>query len=114
MRSLRTRLFVLLLGVFLLAWLIGITGIAMYVKREDTGLWDRTLTDVAQEVLLSLPKDLGRSSEEGSPHLGLTHTHAGTRRDIDFQVWIISNHQNVLRSPGAQEAPLKPDFVDGY
>lgn len=115
MRSLRLRLFVLLLGTFVAAWAVALFYLGVQQTRERNSLLNRTLGDIAREVLLSMPADVHRLS--GTTGLRLATPpppKSGKMTRMLFQVWIKQRREVVVRSPGMSTAPLKPDFSDGY
>jgi len=116
MRSLRTRLFFVLLATFFLAWAIALTFLGVQLQRDRTGLWDRELGHVGRELLLSMPSDIRQLS--GATNLSLGEAAPPKSQkigDLGFQIWIKPRREVVVRSPGASSsAPLKPDFSDGY
>ena len=115
MRSLRSRLFFVLLGAFVVAWAIGLSTIGIQLTRERTGLWDRELGDVAREIMLSMPSDVRLLS--GAANLKLKEDPPRSLRKMGrlrFQLWIKSRREIVVHSATATGEPLKPDFADGY
>lgn len=115
MRSLRWRLFVVLLGVFVIAWAVTLSCLGMQLARERTGVWDRSLGDIGREILLSMPSDIRQLSGASNLHLAeADHTWSKRHGTLSFQVWIKTRRDNVVRSPGSSLGPLMPDFADGY
>ncbi|SFS20134.1 HAMP domain-containing protein [Dyella sp. OK004] len=115
MHSLRSRLFVVLLGVFVIAWAITLICLGMQFARERTGVWDRSLGDIGREILLSMPSDIRQLSGASNLHLAEANPPRALKHGtLSFQVWIKTRRDNVVRSPGSSPGPLKPDFVDGY
>lgn len=107
--SLKIRLLLALLLTILLNWAIWFVLQAVEMGRQQTGLWDAKLKDLAQTVLLSLPGPMSppgdtpgyRLPERMTPHMDNTV----------FQVWHLTpGHGPVLRSPAAPVQPLQADF----
>lgn len=116
MRSLRARLFFVLLGTFAAAWAIALAFLGVQITSERSGIWDRMLGDVGRQILLSMPGDVRLLS--GATNLRLAQTpplHKPDKWDkLSFQVWVKPRREVVVRSPEASPAALKPDFIDGY
>jgi signal transduction histidine kinase len=120
MRSLRSRLFVMLLAAFVVAWAIALACLGLAFRRDQSGLRDRLLADIGSEVLRSMPGDVRGLSgaanlrpRENLPSQADGESHTLKGRFI-FQLWIKPRRDLVVRSPSAPAAPLKPDLVDGY
>jgi signal transduction histidine kinase len=118
MRSLRLRLFIVLLATFAVTWGITLTILGVQFSRERTGVWDRNLDDVAREILVSMPADVSRL--DGNANLRLPGDAApppgrhGKLGRMVFQVWIKDRRHLVVHSQDPFRAPLRPDFVDGF
>ena len=118
MRSLRRRLFIVLLAIFVVAWGITLTCLGVRYSRERTGLWDSNLNDIAREILVSMPADVSRL--DGNANLRLPE-HSAPARDrhgklgrLIFQVWIKQRQHLVVHSLEPFRQPLRPDFADGF
>ena len=116
-RSLRRRLFVVLLAIFVAAWGVTLTCLGVRYSRERTGLWDSSLNDIAREILVSMPADVSRL--DGNANLRLPEQAAPPDRHgklgrLIFQVWIKDRHHLVVHSLEPFRAPLRPDFTDGF
>jgi signal transduction histidine kinase len=115
MRSLRVRLFVVLLGTISAVWVISLFCLAQQFSRDSSGWRDQTLGDIARQILLSMPGDVRLLS--GATNLRLREApppKAAKIGELIFQVWIKSRREVVVRSPNSSSAPLRPDFTDGY
>lgn len=118
MRSLRLRLFIVLLATFAVAWGITLTILGVQFSRERTGLWDRNLDDIAREILVSMPADVSRL--DGNANLRLPDEAApppgrhGKLGRLIFQVWAKNRRHLVVHSLDPFRAPLRPDFADGF
>ena len=118
MRSLRRRLFIVMLAIFVVAWGITLTGLGVRYSKERTGLWDSNLSDIGREILVSMPADVSRL--DGDANLRLPeHTapppeHRGKLGRLIFQVWIKDRHHLVVHSLDPFRVPLRPDFQDGF
>ena len=69
MRSLRLRLFIVLLATFAVAWGVTLTILGVQFSREHTGVWDRNLDEVAREILVSMPADVSRLDSDANLRL---------------------------------------------
>lgn len=118
MRSLRTRLFVVLLGAIAVAWMVLLAVLAQQFSHESSGWRDRSLGDIGRNILLSMPSDVRLLSGAANLRLGDAVSPAtgkvGKVGNLAFQIWIKPRREVVMRAPGASAAPLKPDFADGY
>jgi len=117
-RSLRRRLFIVMLAIFVVAWGITLTCLGVRFSKERTGLWDSNLNDIGREILVSMPADVSRL--DGNSNLRLpAHTapppeHRGKLGRLIFQVWIKDRHHLVVHSLDPFRVPLRPDFLDGF
>jgi len=114
MRSLRSRLFFVMLGTFVVIWAITLACLGVQMSRERTGLRDRALGDIGRQILLSMPSDVRLLSGATNLRHAESMPTSGKFGTLLFQVWIKARHEVVVRSPGGSSVPLKPDFVDGY
>ena len=118
MRSLRRRLFVVMLAIFVVAWGVTLTVLGVRYSKERTGLWDSNLSDIAREILVSMPADVSRL--DGNANLRLPEhsapppEHRGKLGRLIFQVWIKDRRHLVVHSLEPFRMPLRPDFVDGF
>ena len=118
MRSLRLRLFIVLLATFAVAWGVTLTILGVQFSREHTGVWDRNLDEVAREILVSMPADVSRLDSDANLRLPDDAApppgrHGKLGRMI-FQVWIKDRRHLVVHSAEPARAPLLPDFADGF
>ena len=111
MRSLQSRLIAAVLLVVFLFWAAWLGFQATLRSRDNTGLWDATLSEIAKEILLSLPSNL--EDVAGRPTLALPPSASFKGEMASYQVWV-RREQSALRSPGAPAMPLQPDFRDGF
>ncbi len=118
MRSLRLRLFIVLLVTFAVAWGITLTILGIQFSRDRTGVWDHNLDDIAREILVSMPADVSRL--DGDANLRLPNDAMpppeghGKLGRLVFQVWIKDRRHLAVHSAEPARAPLRPDFIDGF
>ncbi|MFE8601481.1 ATP-binding protein [Archangium violaceum] len=109
MKSLRLRLFlVVMLSVFVCCgfW---VAVFARQVPLEQTGWWDRLLKEAATELLLSLPDNLPALSGAPSSFPAIPESYPGD--DFMFRVW--ARGREVIRSPNALLLP-RAESTDGF
>jgi len=117
-RSLRRRLFIVMLAIFVVAWGVTLSCLGVRYSRERTGLWDSSLNDIAREILVSMPADVSRL--DGNANLRLPEKsapppdHRGKLGRLIFQVWIKDRHHLVVHSLDQFRQPLREDFTDGF
>ncbi|MDH5823315.1 ATP-binding protein [Luteimonas sp. RD2P54] len=115
MRSLRARLLVVLALVVLAAWAIWFGCQYQHMTRQQSGLLDRSLRSIAEQILLSLPGDIEASG--ASPRLRLPREAAaltGKFDNLHFQVWEVARGEGIVASSQAPAGPMRADFSDGY
>jgi len=115
LRSLRARLFVTLLTLLAVAWVALGAYLCVQFAQARSGSMDHGLDEVARVVLLSMPSDISHISSASS-NLSLEDGDARPEKldDLSFEVWAKSRREVVVRSAGAPQGALKPDFTDGY
>jgi signal transduction histidine kinase len=117
-RSLRRRLFVVMLTIFVVAWSVTLTCLGVRYSRERTGLWDSGLNDIGREILVSMPADI--RVLDGNANLRLPDSAApppdrhGKLGRLIFQVWVKDRRHLVVHSLDPFRTPLRPDFEDGF
>jgi signal transduction histidine kinase len=113
-RSLRTRLFLVLLLPFVGAWLIAMIVLGTAFMRERIGDWEDDLVAIAVEVMSAMPADLpALSAGPRLTPLPVDRTGVNDVDDIEFQVWVKDRREAIVLSSRSTGEPLKPDFVDG-
>ena len=113
--SLRKRLFLALLAIFVIAWICAAVYISAEMMRDRGGLRDRWLVDVAQEILLSMPSAVVQFKATDNLQLGEERMPATEKMGrMNFQVWSKAGRVLAVRSSNAPAPPLKPDFADGF
>ncbi|WP_407353619.1 ATP-binding protein [Luteimonas sp. R10] len=115
MRSLRARLLVVLTLVVLAAWAIWFACQYQQMTRQQSGLWDRSLRSIAEQILLSLPGDIEATGT--GPRLRLprdTTALAGKFDNLHFQAWALARREGIVASAHAPAGPMRADFSDGY
>jgi len=107
--SLRWRLTKALLLCVVLAFLCWKGYQSWQLTRERTGFWDASLREIAGQILESMPDNLAvlaQTAQTPRPRTGRDD------QKMSFQIW--AGGRNVVYSPAAPAAPMKPDFADGY
>jgi two-component system, OmpR family, sensor histidine kinase QseC len=115
MPSLRGRLLRALLGIFIGAWLAAALYLYVQFAQASSGSMDRSLEELANTALISMPSDISDLSARS--RLSLPSGAPGrVEKTVRFvQVWSKKGHPElVLRRVGAPATPLKPDFIDGF
>lgn len=110
MTSLRSRVLLVPLAVILAGWIGGCALLAVQFTREQSGWWDKVLANIAVQILASLPVNV--DSLDASATLTVPSEANVTHDGLNFQIWSAQSRL-LLRSPGAPNTPLKPDFVTG-
>lgn len=107
--SLRWRLTKALLLCIVLAF-VGWKGYQSWqLTRERTGFWDTSLQEIATQILESMPDNLAVLAQSAPP----PRRNEGPRdHKMSFQIW--ASGKNVVHSPAAPTAAMKPDFADGF
>ena len=114
MPSLRGRLFATLLGLFVCAWAILGVYVYMQLAQARSGLMDNGLDQVANAILLSMPRDIAHLSDISNLTLKSGVSTPLAKPGQSVQVWSKARREIVLRSTGSSSMPLKPDFTDGF
>ncbi|MEQ4573947.1 MAG: hypothetical protein ABN502_03240, partial [Gammaproteobacteria bacterium] len=111
-RSLKLKLLKALTGILMFGWLAWLGCEYLQLSRQQSHQGDMMLREVAEQILLSMPRDI--ASINGSGQLELPpHQPAAAVQKFDklqFQVWSLAGHERVVASRRAPRAPLKADF----
>jgi signal transduction histidine kinase len=107
-KSLKSRLLIVLSCIALLFWGGTVAWWILHSTRTETGYWDIMFQTVAGQILISVPKEI-----EQLPEPKIDPKIARAAEKLSFQVWV-NKQRAVIRSPGSPTTPLKPDFVDGF
>ena len=115
MRSLRGRLVGTLFAIFACIWaIVGIYLGIQFAQARSSSL-DDNLDQIVRIILLSMPSDIDRVSSTSNLQLRPGEPARLIRLGrVNFQVWVKSRRENVVRSAGAPSLPFKPDFADGF
>src|SRR3972149_10471704 len=111
MSSIRSRLLLLILGVFIMTWIVMITAAYVTTRHEIEEVFDAQLAQ-AMHVLHDLVQHEIKEQELTSIHLDIAEgfqSHPYEQK-LAFQVW--GNGTLALRSASAPEYPMA--YVDGY
>ncbi|WP_434031788.1 sensor histidine kinase [[Pseudomonas] boreopolis] len=115
-RSLKLKLLKALTGILMFGWLAWLGCEYLQLSRQQSHQGDMMLREVAEQILLSMPRDI--ASINGSGQLELPpHQPAAAVQKFDklqFQVWSLAGHERVVASRRAPRAPLKADFQPGF
>lgn len=112
MRTLRGRLLLASMLVLVGMWLLWSCLHIASMTSEHTGWWDKSLRDVAHQIVTSLPENISLLSAD-SNRLQLPPNYQMNEDDLSFQIWA-SDKSNLLRSLESPESPLRPDFEPGF
>lgn len=115
LRSLRGRLVGTLFAVFAGIWAIVGIYLGMQFAQARSSSLDDNLDQIVRIILLSMPSDIDRVSSTSNLQLRPGEPARLIRLGrVNFQVWVKSRRENVVRSAGAPSLPFKPDFADGF
>src|SRR5437868_13969204 len=115
MRSLRGRLVGTLFAIFACIWAIVGIHLGKEFAQAGSGSQDDNLDQIVRIILLSMPSNIDRLSSSSNLQLRSGEPARLVRLGrVNFQVWVKSRHENVVRSAGAPSLPFKPDFTDGF
>lgn len=109
MNSIRWRLTITLLLCIVVSWMAWLGCQVQQLNREQTGLRDASLRDIATQVLHSMPDSITKLPGAPPPLPAADWMRDGK---MSFQVWV--GDRNVVHSPAAPSGPMKPDFRDGF
>jgi len=115
MTSLCNRLVAALLLSMTLCWVIWMGFNISQMSRQQTGMWDASLREVGNQILLSMPGSLASLAHNPSyqPFYTLPPSESPGVEDLTYQVWNLAERTLLLRSPGAPQTPLVPSFAQG-
>ncbi|MDG2523900.1 ATP-binding protein [Stenotrophomonas sp. HITSZ_GD] len=114
--SLKLKLLKTLMAVILGGWLIWLACQHQQVSRQQSRQGDLLLRQVAEQVLMSMPRNIAGVGSAGYLELPPT-IEAAPSREFDklrFQVWSLGTGERVVSSRKAPTTPLKPDFRPGF
>lgn len=115
MKSLRTRLLIVLLLTVFVFWGAWICWQTLQLTREQTGAWDNSLQVVAQQVLLSVPANLDQLPVASGNALDARQAKQDPKADkFSFQVWGTREKNLLLRSANAPATPFVRDHANGF
>ena len=114
--SLKLKLLKTLMAVMLIGWLIWLLCQHDQVSRQQSRQGDLMLREVAEQILLSMPRNIAYVGSAGYLDLP-SHLSAAPTREFEkirFQVWSLGSGERVVASRQAPATPLKPDFQPGF
>jgi len=115
MRSLRNRLLITLAGVLLAAWASWFVIQFVQMTTRQCGEIDGMLRNVAEQILLSMPADIGTAGQQRQFSLQDQMAPTGGKFGaLGFQVWERGTGRRLLSSKPAPPHPMSSDFKDGY
>lgn len=114
--SLKLKLFKALAAILLLGWLAWLGCEYLKISRQQSRHGDTMLREVAEQVLLSLPRDIAGIDASGRLRLPPDQPAARLQKfaRMQFQVWRLDGPERVVASQRAPSSPLKPDFAPGF
>lgn len=112
MKSLRGRLLLATMLVLVGIWMLWSCLHVASMTSEQTGWWDKSLRDIAHQIVTSLPENIGLLSAD-SRRLTLPVNEQPSRDDLSFQIWA-DDQTSLLRSIESPTTPLRPDFKPGF
>lgn len=115
MRSLHSRLLMVIMTTVMLGWMASFATMYLLMTSQESGKWDLLLKNASEQLLQSLPSDI--ETTLATRRLALPHEEvadAGKFKALVFQVWIPGTGQNVLMSANAPATPMVAGFNDGF
>ncbi|HEY0333372.1 MAG TPA: ATP-binding protein [Stenotrophomonas sp.] len=114
--SLKLKLLKTLMGAMLVGWLVWLVCQHNQVSHQQSRQGDQLLREVAEQILLSMPRNIAYVGTAGYLELPTHVSAAPTSKfeKIRFQVWSLGSGERVVASRQAPATPLKPDFVPGF
>jgi signal transduction histidine kinase len=114
--SLKLKLLKALMAALLLGWLAWLACSYLQMSRQQSHQSDRMLREVAEQILLSMPRDIAGIGESGRLQLPSNQPAVSMQKfdKLQFQVWSLAEHERVVASRRAPTAPLKADFLPGF
>lgn len=115
-RSLKLKLLKTIMGILLLGWLTWLGCGYLQLSRQQSRQGDLMLREVAEQILLSMPRDIAGNGDSGRLRLPPDQPAVSMRKfgKLQFQVWSLAGHGRVVASQRAPTAPLKADFRPGF
>ncbi|RXQ99712.1 sensor histidine kinase [Pseudoxanthomonas composti] len=115
--SLKKKLLGALMGCLVVGWLITVACQYSQVSNQQNAQWDQSLREVGEQILLSLPADVGNAGRK--PRLQLEHEalppqHGPEFYKMQFQVWALDTGLGLVNSAGAPRTPFQPSMRPGY
>jgi signal transduction histidine kinase len=115
MRSLHARLLLVITLTVVIGWGAWLGFQYQQVSGREGGKSDLLLTNMAEQILLSLPSNIGTSGASNRLSLASGETVTqGKLQGLHFQVWVPRERRNILSSAGAPMTPLSPAFRPGF
>lgn len=109
-KSLYARMVLVLGATIALCWIVALAMLYAYLAHNKTSVWDDKLKTIAIRILTTIPA--GKDVVVTGPGLRLRDPALAENEKLVFQVWV-DRERLAVRSPGAPELPLRPDFADG-
>lgn len=110
-RSLNVRLVLVIFWTIALSWIAVVGVVLMQFSLNQTSTSDKELATIATQLLLTIPADTPLDGRAG-PGLQLQEPPGVDLELLVFQIWVDRNKLFAV-TPGAPDAPFKPDFTDG-
>lgn len=115
-QSLKLKLLKALTGILVLGWVAWLGCEYLKLSHQQSRHGDTMLREVAEQVLLSMPRDIARVQASGQLRLPADQPAAELHKfdKLHFQVWSLGGRERVVASARAPGTPLKPDFAPGF
>lgn len=115
MSSLRIRLLVTVSLTIFIGWSLWFFVQCVQMTRQQSGYWDRSLRSIGEQILLSLPSDVGETEAKSRLQLPANTTALQGKFDnLHFQVWSLGRREGVVASRNAPAGPMRADFGEGF
>ncbi|MCW4456074.1 ATP-binding protein [Flavobacterium sp. MXW15] len=114
--SLKLKLLKTIMAILLLGWLTWLVCEHLQLSRQQSRHGDLMLREVAEQILLSMPRDIAGVASSGHLQLPADRPAAALHKfdKLQFQVWSLASRERVVASQRAPAAALKPDFQPGF
>ena len=116
--SLKLKLLKTIMAILLLGWLAWLVCEHLQLSRQQSRQGDMMLREVAEQILLSMPRDIAAAGAGGSGRLQLPPDRLAAPvhkfDKLQFQVWSLAGRDRVVASQRAPATPLQPDFQPGF
>jgi len=113
LKSLHGRMIMVIAATIVLCWAVALAVLFVYLTHNKNSIWDDKLRTIATRILLTIPgENRLRVMRPPGNGLQLRDEEPPESEALAFQVWL-HGRQLVVRSHGAPETALRPDFAEG-